>query len=327
MNKTATNYEKLKKEVVDQHNLVRTNPKSYVPILEKHIKLFTGNIINKPGAEYGVETQEGANAYKECIEFLKKQKAVGAMAFDTSLSKACQDHADDIGPDGTCDHTGSDGSSVDDRITRYLEWDVTVCENIDFGATTGEEIIISLIVDDGIPDRGHRKNIFNPKLTYLGVGAAVHAEYGICTIIDYVGGIVSYNEKKGGTKAAINTKVVTGATKIKNVDVKDTEEAGIAIEAMKDAIKNREKSKTVATKQPEKDLSSQLKKKLSLNQGKRLVADNPFINDPDAPEGAINCEIKIVTKKAGGKTTKKTIKTYTMEDGSENICEIEEIEG
>ena len=188
------------KQLVEQHNIIRKNPASYVPHLEKHLTYFKGDVMYKPGETCGLQTNEGKAAYNECISFLKSQKALGEVTLDEQLSRAAQDHADDIGPKGVTGHVGSDGSSVDDRISRYVDWDVTIMENIDFGSSSAVEVIISLIVDDGVPSRGHRNNIFNPKAKFVGVGSGDHTEYGTCTVINYTGGIAGY--KNGGKSPA-----------------------------------------------------------------------------------------------------------------------------
>ena len=50
---------------------------------------------------------------------------------------------------------------MSDRIERYCDWNGNIAENIDFGCETGRSILCSLMVDDGVSSRGHRKNIFN----------------------------------------------------------------------------------------------------------------------------------------------------------------------
>jgi uncharacterized protein YkwD len=195
--KTQSKFEESKtliSEIVEEHNKIRKNPKSYIPFLEEHMKQFKGDVRYIPGSKVGLQTNEGKAAYEECINFLKKQSPLGELKLDDHLSRASQDHADDIGPKGITGHTGSDGSSADDRISRYLEWDVTIAENIDFGSTKASDIIISLIVDDGVPNRGHRQNIFNPSLKIIGVGLADHTEYEKCTVLNYAGGVSGYKD-------------------------------------------------------------------------------------------------------------------------------------
>ena len=53
--------------------------------------------------------------------------------------------------------------------------------------------------------------------------------------------------------------------------------------------------------------------------------DNPFYDDPDAPEGCIKRKIKHKKKKYPQKTLITTIKTYILEDGSEETVTIDEV--
>ncbi len=73
---------------------------------------------------------------------------------------AAEDHVEDIGPAGILSHTGTDGSSPSERISRYIEWGSSG-ENIAFGQRTGKDVVLDLIIDDGVPSRGHRDNIYN----------------------------------------------------------------------------------------------------------------------------------------------------------------------
>ena len=68
-----------------------------------------------------------------------------------------------------------------------------VAENISYGGNTARGVIIQLIVDDGVPGRGHRVNIFSPTYRFVGVGCESHARYnGTCTL-DFAAGYIEKN--------------------------------------------------------------------------------------------------------------------------------------
>lgn len=183
-------FKKHEEEFLTEVNKVRANPSSYVPFLEAILKQMDGNIWKKPGEDIPIETSEGPSAVKEAIAHLKKQKAVGSLTLEQPMSKAAKVHADDIGPKGLDGHDGSDGSGPSDRIERFCQWDKTVGENIDFGGKTGQDSVISFIIDDGVDGRGHRVNLFNPEFKIIGISAGTHTTYDRVLVVTFAGGIV-----------------------------------------------------------------------------------------------------------------------------------------
>ena len=82
-------------------------------------------------------------------------------------------------------HEGSDGKNISERIEKYGEWDGEIAENLDFGFKKAENIIINLLVDDGVKERYQRSNIFYPNFRYMGVAVGPHKDYGVCVCIGY----------------------------------------------------------------------------------------------------------------------------------------------
>ncbi len=183
----------LENEIVFEINMARMNPKGYASFLGKWKEYYDGKLLKIPG-ETILMTREGMTAVNEAIGSMRSLNPAPRLFPAKGMSRGAKDHVTDQGSSGSSQHKGSDGSQPWDRVNRYGTWEKSIGENIAFGGSKARDIVLSLIIDDGVPGRGHRKNIFNPGFRVIGVAFGRHPTYRTVCVITFAGG---YKEKGG----------------------------------------------------------------------------------------------------------------------------------
>ncbi len=175
-------HEKIAVEVIREINLVRANPSAYAASLEAAKKLYKGRVYSSPTGRQ-IMTLEGLPAIDEAILDLRSAKPLPPLKCSEGMSRAAMDHVFDVGAKGSISHTGSDGSVPGLRMSRYGAWQEQAGENISFGRVTPREIVMSMLIDDGVKSRGHRKNILQSKFAFIGTASGAHSQYDIMTVV------------------------------------------------------------------------------------------------------------------------------------------------
>jgi uncharacterized protein YkwD len=184
-------YSALELGIVAEMNRARANPNAYSQSLREWRHKFRGNKARlAPG--FFLQTREGVAAVDEAIRAVESLRVAPKLRLSNGLSRAARDHVLDQGQRGAIGHAGSNSSTPFERIKRYGRWQKAAGENISYGANTAAAVVRDLIVDDGIPDRGHRTNVFRPDYQMAGVACGYHKTYKIMCVISYAD---AYREK------------------------------------------------------------------------------------------------------------------------------------
>jgi len=177
----------VEKDVVFEINKLRSEPSRYAELyLIPKIRSYSGKLYKRP-SQVDIMTSEGVRALEECISHLKKAKTINPLLPSRGLSRAAADHAIDQAETGSFGHIGKDGSSGDIRMNRYGKWGKMAAENISYGQDCAQEIIFQMLVDDGVPSRGHRKNLMQPAFRFVGVAIGSHPQFGYLCVINFTG--------------------------------------------------------------------------------------------------------------------------------------------
>jgi uncharacterized protein YkwD len=172
--------------IVREMNLARTNPALYATFLEELRGNYQGNLLLRPGKP-ALRTNEGVRAVDEAIRFLRSAAPRQPLALSTGMSRAAADHCAAQAGGGMSHRAGGNTAQ---RISRYGMWSGGWAENISCGKSTAREVVMALIIDDGLRARKHRKNIFNPAFNFAGAAMGPHAQYRTVASMNFAGGYV-----------------------------------------------------------------------------------------------------------------------------------------
>jgi len=167
--------------IVREMNIARTDPAGYVKKLHRLRRAYRGKFIVR--GDSSLQTSEGVRAVDEAIRVLKKCRPVAPLQISGGLAEAAEALVRDQGPAGATGHTGPTTGSTRERIEKAGKWSGTIGENVAYGSTDPEFVVLQLVVDDGVPSRGHRKNILDPSFRRAGAACGDHSQFrGMCVI-------------------------------------------------------------------------------------------------------------------------------------------------
>jgi uncharacterized protein YkwD len=168
--------------VLAELNRVRADPQAYARELrrEQNAQIRYGEDAGDDGI--GLEDPD---AVEDAIAYLTHEPPQLPLQRDARLEAAAAGHAARQGPTGEIGH-GPPGSLAERLRSQKVAAGIAA-ESISYGQSTPREVIRQLIVDSGVPNRGHRIDLFKPVFQAVGVGCGPHARWGSMCVLEYAG--------------------------------------------------------------------------------------------------------------------------------------------
>jgi hypothetical protein len=173
----------LEAQVLAEVNYARAHPAEYARKLRKDA--YVGGPMG-----YSEIGNEDVDALQDAIEFLMQQRPLPPLSPNPALAAAARAHAAAQGRTGQVGHIGPGGQTLGQRLQAHGVWAGLAAEDISYGYRDPREVVRQLIVDSGVPNRGHRDNIFGAHYQAAGVSCAPHRAWGSMCVIDFAGAFV-----------------------------------------------------------------------------------------------------------------------------------------
>jgi LysM repeat protein len=155
VNATSMTSEEVK--MVQEINLIRSNPAGYIVYIEQYIK----------GLEKSKDNATAIAAARELITELFGMPVLSTLQPLECIYAAGKKYGVEQRKRGTAEHQSVDGSMPWDRIMKACPSLKDGNENLVGGPSDIREAVILLLVDDGIASRGHRRTILQPSWKYI----------------------------------------------------------------------------------------------------------------------------------------------------------------
>lgn len=132
----------------------------------------------KMAAPYIENNEIPTTRYTRSLERdLRNSPSLPLLKPHQTLYEAANKHAVASGREGRLGHKSSAGT-FEQRLKPLTGEFSYLLENCDYGSSKAMDIIMNLMIDEGLPEVGHRKNILHEQVNAVGAAIAPHKTYG-----------------------------------------------------------------------------------------------------------------------------------------------------
>lgn len=179
-------YAKMTEEVYAFLNEVRKDPSSILPELKKMKKFYKDKEYRNPAFNYYIMTEEGISAVDDAIKHIETSFTQKLLERHEGLEQAAKELIDHLGPEGLTTAKDAD-LAIEKRVKSKISEPGAIAENLSFGWPSAKEIILQMIIDDGVPSRGHRTNLLSGNYERVGIAVGKHKTFQCICAIEFWG--------------------------------------------------------------------------------------------------------------------------------------------
>lgn len=180
----------LARAVAREVDRLRADPRGYAAHLRALGPRYDGKLLRLDGRD-PIRTREGRRPLDQAVRRLGRARPLGPLRWEPGLARAAADHVADLGRRGVVDHYGARGDSPLDRVARHGVLQGVGGENIAVGFDDPRMVVVYLLIDDGVADRGHREALLDRRYAQIGVACGPHARYRVVCVMDLAAGYAS----------------------------------------------------------------------------------------------------------------------------------------
>lgn len=172
--------------IIKEINELRANPTSFIPAIERYIMFqekdleriksgkttikSTSGTMTKSNGKSNTTTisdeeliERNINAANELIEELKNTKSLGKLTFNVKMDSITDSHGKFLESVNKHGHFGPNGQTLADRFECPATETVSSVSKYNLANNKFTPMLVRLLVDSGVENRGHRKALLNPK--------------------------------------------------------------------------------------------------------------------------------------------------------------------
>jgi uncharacterized protein YkwD len=152
-------------------------------VLFMNMARYDGRLFARTFLETYVEQNhvQKSSYLRSLYQDLRSVSGLPSLVPEDDLTAVARGHATRSGETGQVGHRDMNKRFAPLRGNPYYAWG----ENCSYGYEDAISIVITLLIDEGIRDTGHRRNILNDGFNSVGVAIRPHKSYRVNCVIDF----------------------------------------------------------------------------------------------------------------------------------------------